>query len=31
MGEEDPFGELVTSLVNDGAVDDHDGVYSLAR
>lgn len=29
MGEEDPFGVLLTALVNDGVVEDRDGRYSL--
>ncbi len=28
MGEEDPFGQVVSGLVNAGAVVDDDGVYS---
>lgn len=30
MGESDPFGELVTDLVNRGVVLDADGLYRLA-
>ena len=29
MGESDPFGELVTDLVNRGVVSDADGVYRI--
>ena len=29
MGEEDPFGQVVTALVNDGRVQDADGIYRL--
>jgi hypothetical protein len=29
MGEPDPFGEVVTGLVNRGLVADADGVYRL--
>jgi hypothetical protein len=29
MGESDPFGEVVTALVNEGRVLDHDGRYRL--
>jgi hypothetical protein len=29
MGEEDPFGVLVTALVNEGRILDHDGRYAL--
>jgi hypothetical protein len=30
MGEPDPFGEIVTDLVNRGVVLDGDGLYRLA-
>jgi hypothetical protein len=30
MGESDPFGEAVTALVNDGVVEEQDGLYRAA-
>ncbi len=31
MGESDPFGEVLSALVNSGAVVDADGTYRLRR